>query len=173
MRRLTGKTLKHANNALLRLRISRVSRESNSTAELTLMWMNVALYSTDGGARSNLRCSTILRYSFKSGSWRHFIVHDQKSSYRTPLVWSNYELFVNKLVPKLNNDQWIIGMWRDLVPRDPMCFVRSDWSRENMTYPCKTFCSVYIRAALIVKTLRSCFKHPRDIFPEWQRDTIK
>ncbi len=37
-------------------------------------------------------------------------------------------------------------------------------------YPCKTFCSVYIRAApLIVKKLRSCFKHPRNLFPEWER----
>ncbi len=42
-----------------------------------------------------------------------------------------------------------IGMWRDLV-------ARSDWSRENVRvswgYPCKTFCSVYIRTVtLIVK----------------------
>ncbi len=37
-------------------------------------------------------------------------------------------------------------------------------------YPPKTFCSVYIRAApLIVKKLRSWFKHPRSLFPEWQR----
>ncbi len=41
---------------------------------------------------------------------------------------------------------------------------RSDWWQ----YPCKTFC-VYIRAApLIVKKLRSWFKHPRDLIPEWQ-----
>ncbi len=32
------------NNVLLSLRISTVSRESNSTVELTLMWMYVALY---------------------------------------------------------------------------------------------------------------------------------
>ncbi len=34
----------HANYVLLWLRISAVSRESNSTAVLTLMWMYVALY---------------------------------------------------------------------------------------------------------------------------------
>ncbi len=34
----------HVNYTLLWLRISTVSRESNSTAELTLMWMYVALY---------------------------------------------------------------------------------------------------------------------------------
>ncbi len=36
--------------------------------------------------------------------------------------------------------------------------------------PCKTFCSVYIRAApLIVKKIRSWFKHTRNLIPEWQR----
>ncbi len=44
MKSLTGKTLKHGNNVLLWLRIKVVSRESNSTAELTLMWLYVALY---------------------------------------------------------------------------------------------------------------------------------
>ncbi len=33
----------HANDVLLWLQISAVSRESNSTTELTLMWMYVAL----------------------------------------------------------------------------------------------------------------------------------
>ncbi len=36
----------HANDVLLWLWISAVPRESNSTAELTLIWMYVALYST-------------------------------------------------------------------------------------------------------------------------------
>ncbi len=44
MKSLTGKALKHGNNVLLWLRIKVVSRESNSTAELTLIWMYVALY---------------------------------------------------------------------------------------------------------------------------------
>ncbi len=44
IKRLTSKALKHANYVLLWLQISAVSRESNSTAELTLMWMYVALY---------------------------------------------------------------------------------------------------------------------------------
>ncbi len=34
----------HVNDVPLWLRISAVSRESNSTAELTLMWMHVVLY---------------------------------------------------------------------------------------------------------------------------------
>ncbi len=49
---------------------------------------------------------------------------------------------------------------------------RSDVSREIRTwqYPRKTICSVCIRAApLIVKKLRSWFKHPHDLIPEWKR----
>ncbi len=63
--------------------------------------------------------------------------------------------------------QWILISWD--VTRS-----RGTRSRRfrcvTWRYPCKTFCSVYIRAApLIVKKLRSCFKHPRNLFPEWER----
>ncbi len=72
-----GQALKHANNVLLWLLISVVSRESNSTAVLTLMCMYVVLCSLlirrrQNCNRQNVRCSTILRYFSKSRSWRHF-----------------------------------------------------------------------------------------------------
>ncbi len=55
-----------ANNILLWLWISAVSRESNSTTELTLMWMYVALYSSlhrDGGTRTAAdRMCAVARY---------------------------------------------------------------------------------------------------------------
>ncbi len=81
----------HANNVLLWLQISAVSYESNSTAELTLMWMYVALYSKlyDGGARTAADRMCAARYydiSSKADRGDIFSVHDQKSSYRTPLV---------------------------------------------------------------------------------------
>ncbi len=67
----------HANNVLLWLWISEVSHESNSTAELKLMWMYFALYSILIRRRLNCSCqnvnySTILRYFSKSRSWSHF-----------------------------------------------------------------------------------------------------
>ncbi len=72
-----GNALKHANNVLLWLRISAVSRESNSTAVLTLMCMYVVscgllIRRRQNCNRQNVRCSTILRYFSKSRSWRHF-----------------------------------------------------------------------------------------------------
>ncbi len=90
---LNGKALKHAYNALLWLWISVVSRESNSTAELTLMWMYAAFYSLLIRRRKNCnvteRMFAVARYydiSPKADRGDIFIVHDQKSSYRTPLV---------------------------------------------------------------------------------------
>ncbi len=61
---------------------------------------------------------------------------------------------------------YLLGMWRDHVAR---YLARSDWWSDWWQYLCKTFCSVYIRAAsLIVKKLRSWFKHPCNLVPEWQ-----
>ncbi len=55
---LTVKALKHANNVLMWLRISAVSREFIDTEAPEL--------------KLNVRCSTILRYFSKSRLWRHF-----------------------------------------------------------------------------------------------------
>ncbi len=59
----------------------------------------------------------------------------------------------------------LVGMWRD-----PMCLARSDWFCENLMISLQNILQCYIRAApLVIKQLRSCFKHPRNLFPEWQR----
>ncbi len=93
MKSLTGKALKHANYVLLWLRISAVVCECNSTAELTMMWMHVVLYSILIQQRQNcnwhnVRCSTILRYFFESRCRGDiFIFHDQNPHIaRTPLI---------------------------------------------------------------------------------------
>ncbi len=120
-----GKALKHANNVLLWLRISVVSRESNSTAELTLMWMYVVLCSLlirrrQNCNRQNVRCSTILRYFSKSRSWRHFY------SPRSKIVISH-----TKKVQKSMKD----------IAKSPSAISGSTltlWSYENILYTKKT-----------------------------------
>ncbi len=62
MKRLNSKALKQANNVLLWLWISAVSRDNNSTAELTLMWMYVALYRYGGARTATDRMFSVARY---------------------------------------------------------------------------------------------------------------
>ncbi len=56
------------------------------------MWMYVALYSTYRGARTaaDKMCAVAQNYNISSKADRGdiFIIHDQKSSYRTPLIQS-------------------------------------------------------------------------------------
>ncbi len=88
-----------ANNVLLWLRIGAVFRECNSTAELTLNVCSVVVY-WDGSTRTAPdRMCAVARYydiSSKADCGDIFIIHDQKSSYRTPLC-SRY-LFVRYLI---------------------------------------------------------------------------
>ncbi len=100
MKSLTGKALKHGNNVLLWLRIKVVSRESNSTAELTLMWMYVALYIEALAARTA---------TAKADRGDIFIVHDQKSSYRTPLI-GRFCFFIGESVLLINTDT-VLSPW--------------------------------------------------------------
>ncbi len=101
----------HANDVLLWLWINAVSRESNSTTVLTLMWMYVALYSLKRRRHQNcnwknVRCSTILQYFSKSRSWRHFyhprskiiVLHTPNpSDDRICIFACSYFLSLNKL----------------------------------------------------------------------------
>ncbi len=65
-----------------------MSRESNSTAEVTLNGCSVV--HTDGSARTATeRMWAVARYydiSSKADRGDIFIIHDQKLSYRTPLI---------------------------------------------------------------------------------------
>ncbi len=76
-----------------------------------------------------------------------------------------WDLNINITVSELQTKIQIYIYIRDGTRSRGMCLVRSDWSRViDMS------CSVYIRAApLIVKKLRSRFKHPRNLFPEWRQ----
>ncbi len=82
MKYLTAKALKHANYVILWLQISAVFCESNSTAELTLMWMYVALYIEAEVPELQLIEGVLVeRYydiSSKADCGDIFIVHDQK-----------------------------------------------------------------------------------------------
>ncbi len=117
------KALKHVNNVLLWLRISAVSRENYSTAELTVMWMYVALNSWYGGTRTvTERMFTVAQYydiSPKADRGDISIVHDQKSSYHAPLVWHSHSpsFSCSKLkvtsTNKLScfNDNYLVILW--------------------------------------------------------------
>ncbi len=61
-------------------------RESNSTAELTLMWMYVALYIEAEAPELYLNLARYYDISSKADRGDIFIIHDQKSTYRTSLV---------------------------------------------------------------------------------------
>ncbi len=122
-----GKALKHANNVLLWLRISVVSRESNSTAELTLMCMYVVLCSLlirrrQNCNRQNVRCSTILRYFSKSRSWRHFY------SPRSKIVISHTPTV------KVQKSMKDIGKSLSAISGSTLTL----WSYENILYTKKT-----------------------------------
>ncbi len=68
----------------------RVTRESNSTAELTLKWMNMVLYRIDLAVRrtaADKMCAVVRYYDISSKADRGEILSLwQKSSYRTPLT---------------------------------------------------------------------------------------
>ncbi len=65
-------------------------RECNSTSELTLNGCGVVQYIQTAGTRTATErmCAVALYYTISSKADRGdiFIVHDQKSLYRTPLV---------------------------------------------------------------------------------------
>ncbi len=79
----------HANDVLLWLQISAVFRESNSTADLTDVHVCGVVYWGRGARTVADRMCAVARYydiSSKADRGDIFIVPDQKSSYRTPLL---------------------------------------------------------------------------------------